>query len=262
LFKLNWGAIPAGLVEAELFGHERGAFTGAVRRHEGLFERARGGSVLLDEIAELPLGSQVKILRALQSGEYQRVGGQETLRADVRIIAATHRDLEGMVAAGAFRADLFFRLEVFPIVLPPLRERIEDLSLIAAALLQRLAARLGRPAPALDGEALARLEAYSWPGNVRELENVLERALILSPGERLVIPELARAMDARRPPGSPGRGDSLAAATRHHIEAVVRACGGKIYGPGGAAVRLGLPPSTLQSKMLRLGVSSRARRAR
>jgi transcriptional regulator with GAF, ATPase, and Fis domain len=254
--KLNCGAIPEGLVEAELFGHERGAFTGAIRRHEGIFERASGGTVLLDEVAELPLASQVKILRVLQSGEYHRVGGREARHADARVIAATHRDLEGMIASGGFRTDLFFRLNVFPIVLPPLRERREDISLVASALLQRLAIRLGRPsALTLDRDALARLEAYPWPGNVRELENVLERALILSPGPTLMIPELPGGLGAGGRIRSAPREESLAAATRRHIEAALRACGGKIYGRDGAAARLDLPPTTLQSKMLRLGIS-------
>jgi formate hydrogenlyase transcriptional activator len=252
--RLNCGAIPDGLVEGELFGHERGAFTGAFRRHEGVFERAHGGTVLLDEIAELPLASQVKLLRVLQSGEYQRIGGKDSLRADVRIIAATHRELEEMVAAGTFRTDLFFRLNVFPIVLPPLRERTQDLPLLASTLLRRLADRLGRPnPPPLDRQALARLEAYAWPGNVRELENVLERALILSPGPTLIIPDLPSASSARKT-GAPA---SLATATRRHIEATLRECGGKVYGREGAAARLGVPPTTLQSKMLRLGIASR-----
>jgi transcriptional regulator with GAF, ATPase, and Fis domain len=243
------------LIEAELFGHERGAFTGAERRHAGVFERAGGGTVLLDEIAELPLGSQVKLLRVLQSGEYQRVGGEEARLADVRVIAATHRDLEQMVALGTFRADLFFRLSVFPIVLPPLRERVEDLPSITSALLQRIAARLGRsPVPVLDAEALGRLESHAWPGNIRELENVLERALILSRGPALVIPDLPPASDTEWSVRSGKRTENLAAFTRRHLEATLRACGGKIYGPSGAAARLGLPPSTLQSKMRRLGV--------
>jgi DNA-binding NtrC family response regulator len=184
------------------------------------------------------------------------VGGKEPLRADVRIIAATHRDLEAMVAAGAFRMDLLFRLNVFPIVLPPLRERSEDIPIIAAALLQRLAARFSRPvAPALDAASLAALAAHPWPGNVRELENVLERAMILSPGSTLTIGDLPEA------PALAGavrkKSETLASATRRHIEATLRACGGRIYGADGAAVRLGVPPTTLQSKMLRLGVARR-----
>jgi DNA-binding NtrC family response regulator len=207
----------------------------------------------------LPLASQVKILRVLQSGEYQRVGGTEALRADVRIIAATHRDLEQMVAAGTFRADLFYRLNVFPIEAPPLRERREDIPLIAANLLQRLAARLGREAPALDARALARLGAYPWPGNVRELENVLERALILSPGAKLAIPELHATAAVRR---LPERRESLAAVMRRHIELTLDACEGQIYGADGAAARLAMPPSTLQSKMARLGVRTSSGRPR
>jgi transcriptional regulator with GAF, ATPase, and Fis domain len=253
--RINCGAIPDGLIEAELFGHERGAFTGADRRRAGVFERAGGGTVLLDEVAELPLDAQVKLLRVLQSGEYRPVGAEDARVADVRVIAATHRDLEQMVAGGTFRADLFFRLSVFPIVLPPLRERVEDIAVLASTLLQRIAARLGRsPVPALGPEALVQLESHAWPGNVRELENVLERALILSHGSALVIPALAPPIEAPARIESARRSESLAAFTRRHLEATLRACGGKIYGPGGAAARLGLPPSTLQSKMRRLGV--------
>jgi transcriptional regulator with GAF, ATPase, and Fis domain len=253
--RINCGAIPDGLIEAELFGHERGAFTGADRRRAGVFERANGGTVLLDEVAELPLNSQVKLLRVLQSGEYRAVGAEEVRLADVRVMAATHRDLEQMVARGTFRADLFFRLSVFPIVLPPLRERVEDIALLASTLLRRIAARLGRsPPPALGPEGLTQLESHLWPGNVRELENVLERALILSHGPVLVIPSLAPPIETPARVESGRRSESLAAFTRRHLEATLRACGGKIYGPDGAAARLGVPPSTLQSKMRRLGV--------
>jgi formate hydrogenlyase transcriptional activator len=257
--KVNCGAIPETLVDAELFGHERGAFTGAARRHDGIFVRADGGTVLLDEIGELPLASQVRLLRVLQTGEVHPVGGERSVRTDVRIIAATHRDLDQMVADGTFRADLFFRLNVFPIMLPPLRERLGDLPAIAASLLQRIAARLGRPfAPVLDAEGTARLARHTWPGNIRELENVLERAMILSPDAPLVA--IDPPVSAARRAG--GASDSLAAATRRHVEATLRACGGRIYGPGGAATRLGLPPSTLQSKMRRLGIRGPGRPGR
>ncbi|GMU63990.1 MAG: sigma-54-dependent Fis family transcriptional regulator [Acidobacteriota bacterium] len=195
---VNCAAIPESLVETELFGHEKGAFTGATRRRSGRFELARGGTLLLDEIGELPLPVQAKVLRVLDDRGFERVGGGETLTADVRVVAATNRDLSAMVAAGEFRADLLFRLEIFPIALPSLAERAEDVPRLADHLLERIASRQGVAAPALDAGALARLAGEPWPGNVRQLANVLERAVILHPGERLG----AGAIEALLAPGS------------------------------------------------------------
>ena len=188
---VNCAAIPEALVENELFGHEKGAFTGADRRQAGRFEAAAGGTLFLDEIGELPLAVQGKVLRVLEERTFERIGGGPTLNADVRLVAATNRDLSGMVAAGSFRADLYYRLEVFPIELPPLRERPSDVPHLVRHLLAEIAARLGRQPPAPDAEALELLAAQSWPGNVRELGNVLERAVILSEGPRLGAADLA-----------------------------------------------------------------------
>lgn len=182
---LNCGAIPEGLLESELFGHEKGAFTGAVARKVGRFERAAGGTLFLDEIGDLPRPMQVKLLRVLQTREYERVGSTEPLKADVRIVTATHRDLEEMVQANEFRQDLYYRLNIFPVTLPPLRERLEDLPALSRHLLERLAKAHGLPPPVLQPESLALLMAYDWPGNVRELENTLERAVILSAGREI-----------------------------------------------------------------------------
>jgi DNA-binding NtrC family response regulator len=197
---VNCAAIPDTLVETELFGHEKGAFTGATRRRSGRFELARGGTLFLDEIGELPLPVQAKVLRVLDDRGFERVGGGESLTADVRVVAATNRDLGAMVAAGEFRSDLLFRLEIFPIALPALAERPDDIPLLARHLLERIAARQGVAAPTLDATALARLAAEPWPGNVRQLANVLERAVILRPGERLD----ARAIEALLSPGATG----------------------------------------------------------
>jgi len=250
--KVNCGALPAELVESTLFGHERGAFTGATQRHEGLFERAHGGTLLLDEVGDLPLAAQVKLLRALQEGEIERVGGQSPLRVDVRVLAATHRDLPTMVAEGHFRADLYYRLDVFPLFLPPLRERPEDVEALSLLVVDRLARRMGRQAPRLTPDVLQRLRAHAWPGNVRELENVLERALLLSPGDALELP--AALGSARIHEIAPGgaRVETYEEASRRCIAAALAACSGKIYGSGGAAKLLGLKPSTLQSKMKKL----------
>jgi formate hydrogenlyase transcriptional activator len=245
--RINCGAIPAELVESTLFGHERGAFTGALARRVGAFERASGGTLLLDEIGDLPLPAQVKLLRALESGEIERVGGERPLRVDVRVIAATHRELRRMVEARAFRADLLYRLDVFPIMLPPLRERGDDLEALASQILERLAARFGRPAPRLGRTTLARIRRYPWPGNVRELENVLERSLLLSPGPKL---ELALPEASTEAPVQ-----TLRDAERQCIERALAAAQGRIHGPGGAAALLAMKPTTLQSAMKRLGVT-------
>jgi formate hydrogenlyase transcriptional activator len=253
--KVNCGALPEHLVESTLFGHERGSFTGATRRHEGLFERAHGGTLLLDEVGELPSAAQVKLLRVLQEGELERIGGQTTLRVDVRIIAATHRDLEAMARDERFRADLYYRLDVFPILVPPLRDRPEDLDALVPAILHRLAARLGRSPPKISPAALSRLRAYAWPGNVRELENVLERALLMSRDDTLAVPASLgppRTSRSHAPPG--GRIATYEEATRRCIADALSACNGKVYGSSGAAQLLGLKPTTLQSKMKKLGM--------
>jgi transcriptional regulator with GAF, ATPase, and Fis domain len=257
--QVNCGAIPGTLVESELFGHEKGAFTGASARHVGLFERASGGTLLLDEIGELPRSVQVKLLRVLQEGRIERVGGERPVRVDVRVLAATHRPLAALVKKGAFRADLFYRLAVFPIEIPPLRERRDDIPALVHRLLETLSARLDVPVPSVSPATLARLVEGEWPGNVRELANVLERALILSRGGELAIDERAPEAGRARAPSRAVR--TLEEATRECIETALAASRGRIYGPDGAAARLGLRPSTLQSKMRKHGIS-RARFAR
>ena len=254
---INCGAIPEGLVESELFGHARGAFTGATSSARGRFERAHGGTLLLDEIGELPLSAQVKLLRVLQEGEIEPLGAQKTLRVDVRVIAATHRDLATMVASGEFRSDLYYRISVFPVKVPPLRERTEDIPHLAEALLQRITERIGRlQPPSLTSEALKDLIEHPWPGNVRELANSLERAMILSRGDELDRASLNLSPPtASQPPEFPlRRGPTFQDAARTTIEDALRVCGGIIHGPHGAARRLDLKPTTLQSKIKKLGV--------
>ncbi|HVV86737.1 MAG TPA: sigma 54-interacting transcriptional regulator [Kofleriaceae bacterium] len=250
MVQLNCGAIPEALVEAELFGHERGAFTGADRARPGVFERADHGTLLLDEVGELPPAAQVKLLRVVQERPVRRVGGAEDLPVDVRLIAATNRSLLDDVRAGRFREDLYYRLAVFEIPLPPLRDRAADLAPLAAAIVASRAAGLGVAPPPLSRTLLARLEAHDWPGNVRELENVLETALILGGGDGLRLPAELAAL----PPRPRDDGTHLDAAIRAAIERVLRLTRGAIYGPAGAAARLGLRPTTLQSKMRKLGI--------
>jgi formate hydrogenlyase transcriptional activator len=274
LVKVNCGALPSSLIESELFGHEKGAFTGALAQRRGRFELADGGSLLLDEVGELPLATQASLLRVLQDGEFERVGGVATRRVDVRVIAATNRDLASMVEAGGFRADLYYRLNVFPIRMPPLRERMEDLPALIAAALAKLAKRLGRPISGLSAQSLRRLHDYSYPGNVRELHNLLERAAILQTTalievEPLGLPSAAAAShqagshSARATgspalrPGQPGSHD-LQAHEREHITAVLAAARWKIAGDDGAAAALGLHPNTLRSRMKRLGIPTRS----
>ena len=250
--KVNCGALPEQLVESVLFGHERGAFTGATARHLGVFERANGGTLLLDEVAELSLSAQVKLLRVLQDGDFERVGAERAIEVDVRVVAATHRALEELVERGAFRKDLYYRLNVFPIFLPPLRDRVEDIGPLAHAILRRLAQQMRRAPPRLTTPVLTRLQNHHWPGNVRELENVIERALLLTNGDTLAAPELGprSSIDTRTTKST----DSLDDSIREAITAALHACDGRIFGPRGAAVRLGLKPTTLQSKLKRLGV--------
>jgi transcriptional regulator with GAF, ATPase, and Fis domain len=245
--RINCGAIPPTLLESALFGHERGAFTGALRAQAGVFERAHDGTLLLDEVGELSLDAQVRLLRVLETGELERVGGERTLHVDVRVIAATHRDLDAMVTEGRFRRDLFYRLGVFPIRIPPLRERTSDIEPLARLILGELSRAFGKEPPTLDLKTLKRLKSYGWPGNVRELENVLERSLILSRGGPLEV-----ALPSSATIRSPVRFEDAA---RRCIADALATTEGRIYGPNGAAAILGLKPTTLISKMQRLNVS-------
>jgi transcriptional regulator with GAF, ATPase, and Fis domain len=250
---LNCAAVPATLLESELFGHVEGALPGVGRSRPGRLVVANGGTLFLDEAAELPLPLQAKLLRVLQDGEFEPLGSDRACRVDVRVLASTHVDLEAAVAAGTFREDLFYRLDVFPLTLPPLRERKEDIGPLAEVLLRELARRTGKTGRHLTPEGLHRLEGHDWPGNVRELANVLERAVILAPREALG-PEVLDLPGRRRRDGRFRDGDvpTLAEATRQHITRVLQLTQGRIYGVGGAAELLGLKPSTLQSKMKKL----------
>ncbi len=261
LIKLNCSALPTGLVESELFGHEKGAFTGATEKRTGRFELADGGTIFLDEVGELPPEVQVKLLRVLQEREFERVGGAKTIGVDVRVIAATNRDLAQAVAAGKFRQDLYYRLNVFPVELPPLRERVEDIPLLVHYFVGRYAAKIGRAITRVSPEAMRRLEAYPWPGNVRELENVIERAVILSPGPDLEVPpEAVPAVPAATPPlrviaEAPANDpEALREVERQHIVAVLKRTGWRVDGPMGAARVLNMHPSTLRSRMQKLGI--------
>ncbi|PSJ46532.1 hydrogenase [Zobellella endophytica] len=258
--RVNCAAIAPGLQESEFFGHEKGAFTGALQRREGRFKQADGGTLFLDEVGEMPPDLQAKLLRVLQEGEFERVGGGRTEKVDVRLLAATHRDLAAMVAAGTFRQDLWYRLNVFPLRVPPLRERGDDILLLARALLARFARRHGLPLPELNEQDERRLRGYPWPGNVRELENVLERALIISPdGRRLALdralPEMAPA-PLPMGPGEPAilTAAELAALEKANLERALVHCHGKIAGADGAAALLGLHPNTLSSRLKSLGI--------
>jgi formate hydrogenlyase transcriptional activator len=251
LLQINCGALPEQLVESELFGHERGAFTGADRAHAGVFERAHRGTLFLDEVGELPPSAQAKLLRVLQERQVRRVGAVDQIDVDVRLIAATNRSLADMVRDGRFREDLFYRLNVFTISLPPLRERGEDLAPLVATLVHDLSERLRLPEPSISRSVMTRLVAHDWPGNVRELANVLEAALIVGGGRTIELPEQFQASPRR----SEGAGaPTLDASVRVAIERALQSTRGKIYGRDGAAARLGLKPGTLQSKMQKLGI--------
>jgi PAS domain S-box-containing protein len=253
LIKLNCAALPAGLVESELFGHEKGAFTGALARRLGRFELAHGGTLFLDEVGELPPEAQAKLLRVLQERELERVGGSAPIKVDVRVLAATNRDLLALVRQKAFREDLYYRLNVFPVRLPPLRERREDVPLLTHFLVNRFAARVGRRLDTVGADTLRRLAAYPWPGNVRELENVLERAVILSSGPVLEVP--ADVLGTPAAPQAPTRPATLEALERARIVEALGQAGWVIDGPRGAAAALGLHPNTLRSRLKKLGIT-------
>jgi transcriptional regulator with GAF, ATPase, and Fis domain len=249
MVKVNCAAIPGTLIESELFGREKGAYTGALTRQAGRFDLANGSTIFLDEIGDLPLETQTKLLRVIETREFERLGSPSPIHVDVRIIAATNKDLTLAVREGRFREDLFFRLNVFPITLPALRERPEDIPLLAMAIVDELGASMGRQFDAISRTSLLALQKYHWPGNIRELRNVVERAMITSEGPVLNI-ELP-STPARRPGSAP---QSLRALEREHVEAVLQATGWRVRGPRGAAVTLGLPPTTLENRMKRLGI--------
>jgi formate hydrogenlyase transcriptional activator len=253
LVKLNCAAIPTGLLESELFGHERGAFTGAVAQRVGRFEVAHKGTLFLDEIGDIPLELQPKLLRVLQEGEFERLGSSRTVRVDVRVVAATNRDLHQMVAEGTFRADLYYRLNVFPLRLPPLRERADDIPLLVSYFVQKHARRMNKRIETIPSAAMEALAGHTWAGNIRELENFIERAVILTRGSELRAPLAELQAEAALASADSGL-ISLEENERRHIEAVLRHTKGVIGGKGGAAEILQLPISTLRSRMKKLGM--------
>ena len=251
--KVNCAAMPTSLVESELFGHERGAFTDAIQQRKGRFELADTGTLFLDEISELPQDTQAKLLRVLQDGEFERVGSARTLKADVRIIAATNRDLNAEVADGWFRADLFYRLNVYPITVPPLRKRREDIPLLVEHFISLIAPRIGKHIDTVPRQIMAQLKAYDWPGNIRELRNVVERSIITSPNSTLHVPD-DLLTEKQLSSAEFGSSISLDEVQHQHILAILKKTDGKIEGPGGAAEILQLKPSTLRHRMKKLGV--------
>jgi transcriptional regulator with GAF, ATPase, and Fis domain len=258
MIKVNCGAIPQGVVESELFGHEKGAFTGALQRRIGRFELADKGTLFMDEVGELPLDTQVKLLRVLQEQEFERVGRTRPMKVDVRLVAATNRDLEREVGEGRFRSDLFYRLNVFPIRIPPLRERASDIPLLVHHCLQQLQRKLGKPLKSVSQSSMEQLQRYSWPGNVRELQNVMERACVLARGPMV---ELGDTLSVAAERGIPGAMLADAPITtldeneRMHIRRALAAANGRIHGARGAAAMLGINPSTLRSRMQKLNIT-------
>ena len=253
--KLNCAAIPSGLLESELFGHERGAFTGAIMRKAGRFEVADKGTLFLDEVGDIPLELQPKLLRVLQEHEFERLGSTRTQRADVRVVAATHRNLKQMVEDGEFRSDLYYRLHVFPLSVPPLRERRGDIPLLVRHFVDEYARRMNRRVETISPEALGVLTDYSWPGNVRELQNFIERAVILSPGS-VLRPPLAELKEAAVETSSEEL-STLEEMDREHVLRAIRASNWKIGGPNGAAARLGMKRTTLAYRIRKLNIPLR-----
>jgi len=252
---VNCAAIPPSLIASELFGHEKGAFTGATQRRLGRFEVADGGTIFLDEVGDLPAETQIALLRVLQERELERVGGTHAVAIDVRVIAATNRDLEAAVEAGSFRRDLFYRLNVFPIRMPSLHERVEDIPLLVAYLAQRYAGKMGKKINAIDKKTLELFQTYHWPGNVRELQNVVERAVILCEGATLAVDETWLPRTSPRPAPSGVALASLADQEKEMIENALSQSQGRVSGPLGAAARLGIPRSTLESRIKSLDIN-------
>jgi transcriptional regulator with GAF, ATPase, and Fis domain len=255
---VNCASIPSSLIASELFGHEKGAFTGAVQRRQGRFELAHSGTIFLDEVGDLPAETQVTLLRVLQERQFERVGGNRILTTDVRVIAATNRDLTSAISAGTFRSDLFYRLNVFPIEVPPLRQRTEDVPILVEYFVKRYAEKIGKQIRKIDKNTLALCQSYAWPGNIRELQNIVERSVILSTGDTfrieetwLVSPEPARQELAGPLP------ETLLNQEREIIETALAESRGKIAGPEGAAAKLGIPRSTLDSKIKQLKIKKR-----
>src|SRR5271166_2050468 len=252
---LNCAAIPSALLESELFGHERGAFTGACTQTKGRFQMADGGTLFLDEIGDMPLELQPKLLRILQEQEFERLGSSQTVRVNVRVVAATNQDLEQLVTKKLFRIDLFYRLNVIPICLPPLRERVQDIPALTEFFVAKFAARLNKPIDLIPDEVMEALKAHDWPGNIRELQNFIERAVVFSPESVLRLPLADLKLMTKQPSAAASR--TLADAEREHILDVLKQTDGLIGGMQGAASRLGLPRTTLVYKMRKLGIEAR-----
>jgi formate hydrogenlyase transcriptional activator len=253
---VNCAAIPASLIASELFGHEKGAFTGALQRRLGRFELADGGTIFLDEIGDLPPETQIGLLRVLQEREIERIGGNQPISVDVRVLAATNRDLKAAMAAGTFRQDLFYRLNVFPIQIPPLRERVDDIPLLVTYLIERYAKKAGKQIRNIQKETLELFQAYDWPGNIRELQNVIQRAIVLCESETFSVDETWLKRERHMLSGSVVPLDAtLAEHEKDIIEAALADCGGQVSGPTGAAAKLGLPRQTLESKITALGIN-------
>jgi transcriptional regulator with GAF, ATPase, and Fis domain len=255
LVKVNCAALPAALIESELFGHEKGSFTGAIDKKIGKFEQANGGTIFLDEVGEMPIDLQVKLLRVLQEKEIEPIGGRSTVKIDVRIIGATNKNLEKEVGEGRFRLDLYYRLNVFPIQLPPLRDRTEDLPALAQHFVNTYNRKAGKNISGIADEALRNMMAYSWPGNIRELENLIERSVLLAKGtiiEDIPLPNIQSTNTSEY--GGRFHMKTIHENERDYIIQVLKKCNGKIWGSGGAAEVLNIPPSTLKSKMQKLGI--------
>jgi transcriptional regulator with GAF, ATPase, and Fis domain len=255
---VNCAALAPSLISSELFGHEKGAFTGAMQRRLGRFELANGGTIFLDEIGEVPLDTQVALLRVLQEREFERVGGTQPVKIDVRVIAATNRDLEAAVAGGTFRPDLYYRLNVFPIQIPPLRERQEDVLMLLEHFVRRFAQKMGKHFKKIDQRTVELFRSYPWPGNIRELQNVVERSVIVSSDDVFCVDEAWLSRDSRRvslpQEPEPANFNEDASRERQIIEDALAGSRGRVSGPNGAAARLQVPPSTLENRINKLGI--------